>query len=190
MIRDLTFITGNPAKAKQLSEYLQISLLHQKIELPEIQSMDLKEIIQYKAIEAYRNIKSPVLVDDVSVSCTALRGLPGPFIKWFIEVMTPAEFCQMLKPYEDKSAVAIATFGLYDGRTLEIFEGIVKGRIADKPSGSSMYGFGWDSMFIPEGYDRTRGELSKDEYNATSPRLRAVRKLEDFLKKSGITNNV
>ncbi len=186
MIESLTFITGNLAKAKQLSEHLHFPLKHQKLSVPEIQSLDLKEIIRYKAEEAFKHVGSPILVDDVSVTCSAMHGLPGPFIKWFIEVMTPEDFCRLLDGSNDRSAVAVATFGLYDGKELHIFEGKLRGKIATRPSSvQSLYGFGWDNMFTPEGYTKTRADLTKEEYDLTSPRLRAIKKLEQFLETAG-----
>ena len=61
-----------------------------------------------------------------------------------------------------------------------LFEGIVEGRIAHQPSGAE--GFGYDPLFIPDGYDKTFAEMTADEKNAVSHRGRAVRKLEEFLK--------
>ena len=59
------------------------------------------------------------------------------------------------------------------------FEGIVEGRIAEQPSGSE--GFGYDPLFIPDGFDKAFAEMSPEEKNVVSHRGRAVRKLADFL---------
>ncbi len=59
------------------------------------------------------------------------------------------------------------------------FEGVVEGRIAECESG--VEGFGYDPLFIPDGYDRSFAAMSADEKNATSHRGRAVRKLAEFL---------
>lgn len=61
-----------------------------------------------------------------------------------------------------------------------LFEGIVEGRIAESAAGCG--GFGYDPLFIPDGYDRTFAEMSADEKNAISHRGRAVQKLVAFLK--------
>ena len=61
-----------------------------------------------------------------------------------------------------------------------LFEGIVEGHIAESEAGCG--GFGYDPLFIPEGYDCTFAEMSAEEKNAISHRGRAVQKLVEFLK--------
>ncbi len=63
----ITFITGNQNKADYLSKFLDISLAHCKIDLDEIQSLSLSEIVEHKVKQAYSIIKKPVLVEDTSL---------------------------------------------------------------------------------------------------------------------------
>lgn len=60
------------------------------------------------------------------------------------------------------------------------FEGIVEGRIIEHETGDE--GFGYDPLFVPDGYDRTFAQMTVEEKNAVSHRARAVRKLVEFLK--------
>ena len=60
-----------------------------------------------------------------------------------------------------------------------LFEGVVQGRIIDHEQGSE--GFGYDPLFIPDGYDRTFAQMTTEQKNAVSHRARAVRKLADYL---------
>lgn len=69
---------------------------------------------------------------------------------------------------------------IYKGGT-HYFDGIVKGRIIDEKRGSE--GFGYDPIFIPEGYDQTFAELGADIKNGISHRARAVRLLSEFFEK-------
>lgn len=126
-------------------------------------------------------IQTPVLVEDTSLVFTALGRLPGPLIKWFLTELDNVGLCKLLDSYPDRSAVAEVCFGLYDGKTLEIFEGSIKGTIAESPKGER--GFGWDTIFIPEGHTKTWGEMSPEEQGETSMRRIALQKLEAFLKK-------
>ncbi len=66
-----------------------------------------------------------------------------------------------------------------------MFEGLVEGRIADRPRGS--HGFGYDPIFIPNGFQRTFGELEPAEKNQLSHRARALEKLGAFLMSAPIT---
>ena len=63
-----------------------------------------------------------------------------------------------------------------------LFEGIVEGRIIDR---TGHEGFGFDPLFVPDGYDRTFAEMTTEEKNAVSHRARAVRKLADYLHSIG-----
>jgi len=180
MERQLTFITGNAAKAEQLGRHLDHPVAHKKLDLAEIQSLDLHEIIEHKTKEAYKQIGGVVLVEDTSLTFKALGRLPGPLIKWFLTELDNAGLCKLLNGYEDRSAVAEVCFGLYDGKELRMFEGEARGSVAPIPRGER--GFGWDPVFIPEGHTKTWGEMDPEEQKDTSMRRIALKKLEAFLQ--------
>ncbi len=182
-MKKLTFITSNPNKATQLSKYLSIELQHQTLELDEIQSLNLEVILQHKAKQAFAKVNSPVIVDDTSVVIKSFGKLPGPFIKWFLKELGPEKICNMVKSFKDRSAIAEVGVAFYDCKQLLIFKGKIVGEISDKPKGDR--GFGWDFIFIPKGYNKTRGQMSQSDYDQTSPRRMALKKLEKFLGKSG-----
>ncbi len=183
MIDSLIYITGNPGKARLLSLYLDFPVIHRSLDLLEIQSLDGAEIIAYKAREAYRQVGSPVLVEDTSLRFLALGQLPGPLIKWFLAELGTEGLCRLLDGFPDRSAVAEAQVGLYDGQTFQSFSGTQTGSIARAPRGGN--GFGWDPIFIPTGYDKTWAEMTDEEARETSMRRIALKKLEAYLKKEG-----
>lgn len=180
MHKPITFITGNAGKAEQLSKYLGTHIAHQKVDLPEIHSLSLSEIIEHKAKAAYEVVQGPVIVDDVSVSFSAMGKLPGPFIKFFLEEMGTNGICSLVAGLDNRTAEAEVCIGYYDGEHLEICAGIIQGRISESPKGSG--GFGWDEIFIPDGYQQTRSEMSEEDYDATSPRKIALEKLDKYLR--------
>lgn len=181
MEKPITFITGNPSKAEQLSKYLGFPITHNKIDLIEIQSLDLSEIIIHKAKEAYKHVNSPVIVDDVSLIVIPMGKLPGPFIKFFIKELGTEGICSLVSQFKDRSAQAEVCIGYFDGKKLEIFSGIIEGTISEFPKGKG--GFGWDALFIPDGYEQTRAEMSEKDYDDTSPRKFALEKLSRYLRK-------
>ena len=85
------FVTGNAMKEKEVNaifsevEDLPFSVSHVDIDLPELQG-DVLEIARHKCLEAASQVDSAVLVEDTSLCFTALKGLPGPYIKWFVQV--------------------------------------------------------------------------------------------------------
>lgn len=179
-MKNITFITGNAAKAEQLGRHLDHPVAYKKLDLPEIQSLNLREIIQHKTREAFEQVGDTVLVEDTSLTFKALGKLPGPLIKWFLTELDNGGLCKILNSYEDRSALAEVCFGLYDGSDLKIFEGQAEGIIADTPRGER--GFGWDPVFIPKGHEKTWGEMDIEEQKETSMRRIALLKLEAYLK--------
>jgi non-canonical purine NTP pyrophosphatase (RdgB/HAM1 family) len=178
-MKDLTFITGNQHKADILAKHLGIAVAHHKLDLDELQSLDLRVVAEHKARQAYGIMGKPVLIEDVSLIFHALGALPGTFIKWFIEELELQQVCDLLAPYKDRSATAAICYCIYDGTTTHFFEGEAKGSIAPAPRG--MGGFGFDPIFIPAGHAQTRAEMSEDIYVMSSHRTIAMDKLREFL---------
>lgn len=176
------FITGNKHKAKQLNDWLGITIPHQKVDLDEIQSLDLREVVEHKARQAYEFVRQPVLVEDVAMTFTALNQLPGPLVKWFEKGSSLESMCHMLDGFADRSAEAHTMYGLYDGDELHIFEGVMHGSISKLPRGSG--GFGFDSIFVLDGQTLTRAELDDATYARTSYRQEALAKLREYLQKT------
>lgn len=178
-MKSVVFITGNLNKADQLAKYLEYPITHFKVDLDEIQSLDLEEVMHHKVYQAYTVVQRPVLVEDVSLEFTALGKLPGTFIRWFLDELTPEGLCRLVDG-KDRTATARCMFGYFDGTEEKYFEGSLRGVIADKPAGKD--GYGWDCVFIPEGYNKTRAELSKEDYQVTYLKIKPTDQLKAFLE--------
>ncbi len=180
-MKPITFITGNQNKADYLKKYLDYPVEHVKLDLVEIQSLDLQEVTKHKVREAYKILGTPVFVEDVSLEFVALGKLPGTFIRWFIDEMSFEDICSLLDG-KDRAAIARCVFGYYDGKNEHYFEGHMNGTIATKPSGSG--GYGWDSIFIPGGYTVTRAELSEEDDRKTYLQIKPFAQFKDFLSRN------
>jgi len=176
---EITFITGNQKKADYLAKYLGFPVEHVKLDLDEIQSLDLKEIVEHKVRQAYEKIKKPVIVEDVSLEFAALGKLPGTFIKFFVDEVPFETICSMIDG-KTRKATARCVFGYFDGQDLQLFEGGLDGEIATTPSGEN--GYGWDKIFIPQGYTVTRASLGEDDDRKTYLQIKPFAKLKEFLK--------
>jgi inosine triphosphate pyrophosphatase len=176
---NVTFITGNEHKAKYVAQWLGADVPHVELDLDEIQTLDLHELVTHKAKQAYGILKAPVLIEDAQLVFTALGNLPGPFIKFFVEEIGPAGMAKMLDSFDDRTAHGRICYALYDGVQMHFFEGEMHGKIATEPHGEG--GFGFDRIFINEGYEITRGEMSEDDYARTSYRKSALDKLKGYL---------
>lgn len=178
MKKEITFITGNSKKAEYLEKYLGFPISHQKVGLDEIQSMDLHKIVEHKVKQAYQIIGQPVLVEDVALEFTALGKLPGPFIRFFVDEVPFETTCSMIDG-KTREAFARCVYGYYDGETLKLIEGCLRGNIAKKPEGEG--GYGWDKIFIPDGYNVTRASLNEEDDQKTYLQYKPLEKVKEFL---------
>jgi inosine triphosphate pyrophosphatase len=174
------FITGNQGKADQLAQWLGLPVEHQKLDLDEIQSLDLTEVVEHKVRQAYALAKRPVLVEDVSVVCTAMGRLPGTFIKWFIQELGNDGICKFVDGLEHRGAIVSICYGLYDGRDVQFFQSSVEGQIAPEPRGEA---WGWNPIFIPAGHTKTYAEMTPEEVKPVSMRAQAIAKLQEYLQR-------
>lgn len=177
-MKKITFITWNQHKADYLAKFLGYPVDHVKLDLDELQSMDLHEIVEHKVRQAYAIISKPVIVEDVSLEFEELGWLPWPFIKFFVE-KTPFDIiCNMI--WNNRKATARCVFGYYDGVDLKLIEWSLNGTVALKPAGNS--GYGWDQIFIPQWYDVTRASLSPEEDQKTYIQIKPFAQLKKFLE--------
>lgn len=177
---DITFITGNQNKADFLAKWLGMPVAHHKLDLEELQSLDLHEVVAHKVRQAYEVLKKPVLVEDASLTFTAMGRLPGTFVRWFIEELGYDGLRALTDHLPHRQAVGRVCYGFYDGETVRFFDGEMHGQIALEARGSG--GFGFDPIFINDGFTKTRGEMTEEEYAATSYRTPAIKKLRTFLQ--------
>lgn len=177
LTQPLVFITGNAHKVHWTQKYIHVPMTHKKLDLTEIQSLDVKEVVIHKVKEAYKILQQPVMVEDTSVVFHALERLPGPLIKWFLEELGNEGMCKLLQ--DDRRATTTVTFGIYDGKTIHFCQGVVTGTIAEKPRGKN--GFGWDPIFIPGGKIKTHGEMSDEEIDEVSSRRIALEELRKII---------
>lgn len=181
-VDELVFVTGNPNKAREVAQILDFPLSQISVDLPEIQSDLVEEVVVSKAKAAFSILGKKVLVEDTSLVFTSMNNLPGPLIKWFVKNVGIDGLIKLAHSGVSTQAKAIACFGLYDGQGEVItFMGEVDGNIADQPMGED--GFGWDPIFIPKGYKQTFAQISGEEKNKISHRFKALEKLKAFLAK-------
>lgn len=171
-MKELTLITGNESKAKEFSRLLGTTVLHQKISLPELQATDVTVVAKAKAEAAYQVLGRPVFVDDTGLYINAWNSLPGALIAWFLDNVGNEGLIQMLAGWDDRSARVVTALGYCDQAGSQVFTGEVAGSIAPVPTGEN--GFGYDPIFIPDGYSKTFAEMSSTEKDAVSMRAIAA----------------
>lgn len=184
-MKKIYFITGNKNKFEEAKAIIN-ELEQLDIDLPEIQSIDPKEIIEAKLREALHHHSGPFIVEDVSfyLDCLSKQednspGLPGPLIKWFLKTIGHEGIFKIAEKFNNFSCKAVALVGFADSENnISFFEGIVDGSVV-APRGEKR--FGWDPIFQPQGQIKTFSEMTTEEKNEISHRRLALEKLKNYL---------
>ncbi len=177
--KPLTVVTGNVNKIAIIERELGLPVVQQAIDIDEIQSLNLREVLEAKAREAYRKVQNPLIVQDTSLIFSDLNGLPGPFIRWFEELGLDG-LCRLADLGSTRKAVVEIGVGYCNGDIFEAFIATTNGKITSEPKGSN--GFGWDAIFVQDGQDRTRAELTEEEYERTSIYREPLQALRGYLE--------
>ena len=144
-----------------------------------------EENARIKAGQAARYADMAAFADDSGLEVKALGGAPGIYsARYGGENATYAEkmakLLDELKNFDDRRARFVCVIALaYRGDIVETFRGEVTGTIAPEPRGTE--GFGYDPIFIPDGYDKTFGELGEEVKSKLSHRARAFALAADFV---------
>jgi len=162
---------------------------------PEISEIDesgtsFEENAKLKAAAASKQLPTLVIADDSGLEVDALDGAPGIYSARYagpnaterakIEKLL-TELARVHAKADERRARFRCVIALaHNGNLLGTFEGIVEGKIADEVRGDS--GFGYDPVFIPDGFEQTFGELPKEVKNTISHRAQAIRTLADGLR--------
>ena len=187
----MVVVTNNAHKLKEIAAILgqEIELLSLKdiqcyADIPETADT-LEGNARQKAMYIYENYGMDCFADDTGLEVEALGGAPGVFSARYAGDGhdSEANMQKLLKELagkENRKAQFRTVICLIRNGKEHLFEGIVKGEIIQEKRGGA--GFGYDPIFVPEGYDLTFAELGDDVKNTISHRARAVEKLCQFLK--------
>mmetsp|Transcript_23909 Transcript_23909/g.33442 ORF Transcript_23909/g.33442 Transcript_23909/m.33442 type:complete len:253 (-) Transcript_23909:383-1141(-) len=146
----LTFVTGNSKKLEEVRSILadKLEIVSRKIDIPEFQG-DPIDVAKEKCKMAVDHVKGPVITEDTSLCFNALGGLPGVYIKWFLQKLGHDGLNNLLAAYSDKSAYAQCIFCYCKApdEKIHTFVGRCPGSIVPARGDT---GFGWDPIFQPE----------------------------------------
>ncbi|KAG8929647.1 nucleoside triphosphate pyrophosphohydrolase ham1 [Tulasnella sp. 419] len=183
MANRLVFITGNANKLKEVREILSggtpIELDSKDLNLPEIQGTT-QEVAIEKCRRAAELVGGPCITEDTALCFEALHGLPGPYIKPFLEKLGLMGLYTLLDGFETRRATALCTFAYSAGPGTEpiLFEGRTEGTIV-LPRGPAV--FGWNPIFEAVETGKTFAEMTSEDKNSISHRYRALEKLREYL---------
>lgn len=191
MKKKLVVATNNAHKLEEIAailgdemELFSLKDINCHAEIPETADT-LEGNARQKAMYIYENYGMDCFADDTGLEVEALNGAPGVFSARYAGDGHDSEanmqkLLKELKGNENRKAQFRTAICLIMEGKEYLFEGIVKGTIIEEKRGGA--GFGYDPIFVPEGYDQTFAELGNDIKNTISHRARAVEKLCKFLK--------
>lgn len=169
------FVTGNRGKIDEARLALGREVESVEVDLPEVQSLDLLEVLYEKAEIAWEIVRRPLVVEETGLGLLALNGFPGPLVKWMLMAMGAEGLARVGQALDDPRAVARCALLYRDGERSILGDGIATGDLI--LPGRGEHGFSWDPVFLPHGETRTFGELTGKEKDAVSHRGKAWRDL-------------
>lgn len=190
MKKKFVFATNNAHKLEEVSNILgnKIELLSLKDigchdEIPETADTLEGNALQ-KARYIFERYHTDCFADDTGLEVEALNGAPGVYSARYASDAHDSEknmrkLLEELKGIENRKAQFRTVFALIIDGKEHLFEGIIKGQIISVRKGNS--GFGYDPVFIPDGYTQTFAEMGNAEKNKISHRAIATQKLCNFL---------
>ena len=189
-MKTLVFATNNKNKLQEVRQILGdrfeikgLSDIGCDVDIPET-SATLEGNAMQKAKFVKEHYGLDCFADDTGLECRALDCAPGIRSARYAGENHDSEanmrkLLENLQEKSDRSAQFRTVIALlYQGEE-HLFEGVVRGNIITEHKGT--HGFGYDPIFVPEGYDTTFAEMSAEEKNSISHRGRAVAKLAGFL---------
>lgn len=192
----LVFATNNNHKINEIQKLLKGS----NIELLSLRDIDCDEELpetgntlqanaQQKAMHIYEKYGMNCFADDTGLLVDALNGEPGVYSARYAGMQRNADdnmrkLILELRGKENRNAHFSTVIALVINGECTFFEGSVEGTILSEMKGSE--GFGYDPIFLPNGYEHTFAQMSAEEKNQLSHRGKAVRKLAEYLKAGNI----
>ena len=195
---ELVFATNNLNKLTELQKLVSDSIILKSLadidcneEIPETGDT-LEANASQKSTFIYSKYKINCFSDDTGLEIDALNGAPGVYSARYAGEDKDAKqnmtkVLQELKGIQNRKARFRTVISLIVDDKEYQFEGIVDGQITEFESGSE--GFGYDPIFMPNGYTQTFAELPLSEKNKISHRGNAVKKLVEFLNSNYTENN-
>lgn len=192
MKKKFVFATNNAHKLEEVTailgdkiELLSMKDIHCHADIPETADT-LEGNALLKARYIFENYNMDCFADDTGLEVEALNGAPGVYSARYAGDAHNSEanmrkLLQDMEGIENRKAQFRTVFALIINGKKHLFEGIVKGEITKHRCGSS--GFGYDPVFIPEGYTQTYAEMGNTLKNKISHRALATNKLCNFLSK-------
>lgn len=185
LLPEFILVTGNANKRLETERILGREVATEPLDLPEIQSADVLEVLEEKGREAFRRLKRPVVVEETALALDALNGFPGPLVKWMLDAVQAEGIAETAISLGNPRATAICALMFMDGERSIVGRGETAGLLTLPPRFGQ--GFGWDPVFQPDGSEESYAELGVSVKDEIGHRGRAW---EDFARRLASSGDV
>ena len=173
-LSELSFATSNENKFQEVERILSnfgVQINFFKTTLEEIQSDNLSDIAQQKAINAYNRIQKPVIIEDDGLFINSLDGFPGPYSSYAYDTIGNKGIMNLLGNSKVRDAKFVSIIAYCDESfNPKLFESSIPGKIS---SVIEEGGWGYDPIFIPAGESKTYANVSdKDKFSHRAASLK------------------
>ncbi|MFA4640860.1 XTP/dITP diphosphatase [Pyrococcus kukulkanii] len=178
------FVTSNIGKVKEAKAFLEplsIEIEPLKISYPEIQADSLEDVVKFGIEWLKDRIPGYFFIEDSGLFIEALNGFPGVYSAYVYKTIGLDGILKLMENVENRKAYFRSVIGYYNGN-VHIFTGTVQGKISYDKRGT--HGFGYDPIFVPDGYEKTFAEMTTEEKNAISHRGKALKEFHRWLKEN------
>lgn len=156
---EILFATSNPHKVKEakgVGKDFGVEFPQLKESYPEVRDEDVSKVAEEGARFVFERIQKPVIVEDTGLYIESLNGFPGSYSAFVYRKISNKGILKLLMEDINRNARFISAIGYCDPNGVLVFQGSVKGSIADEVKGGA--GFGYDPIFVPEGQQKTFAE--------------------------------
>src|SRR3989304_4445581 len=140
MNEEILLITGNNNKAEEVRAITGLNIVARRLDIPEIQSLDVEEVAKAKALSAFQATGLPVVVDDTGMSIESLNGLPGALVVWFLDVLKPDGIIRVLASKRNRKASVSTCIAYAEETGGSVVTGTINGKIPDSVKGENGFG--------------------------------------------------
>lgn len=165
MKKHIYFVTTNTNKFEEVNQWLKeleptINLEQAKFDIPEIQSLDVKEVASTKTHDAWSKLQKPLLIDDEGLYLEKYPLFPGTLTKLVRKAIGIEGILQLAGDNKNAFIINCLVY-IESSEKFELFEGITKGKLIEPVGGDKDKKLKSIDVLVPEGYDKTFSELEK-----------------------------
>lgn len=189
MSKNIVVMSNNDGKIREIKSVLKdfnvLSLKDLNLNIDVEETGTTFEENAILKVEALKDKYDYVLADDSGLEISALDNQPGVYSARFLGHDTPYEIknklvLEKISECDDRGARFTSVIALSDHGVIHLFKGVLNGEISRDVRGTG--GFGYNPIFIPEGFHETLAEISDDERDKITHRAKALEALKEYMK--------